>query len=587
MTDGPVIAAEGLTKRFGSTVAVQDVSFEVNAGQIVGFLGHNGAGKTTTLRMLLGHVRPDAGSATILGKPFEQLDHPLRSVGVQFESGLHPGRTARNHLRVCAAVGGLDMDRIGKVLRIVGLEDDADRRVGGFSQGMRQRLGLATALLANPKVLILDEPGNGLDPDGIVWLRGLLRDLADRGHTILLSSHQLGEVARTVDHVVVIDRGAVIAESSLAALKRRAGSGVVVRSPAAEVLALELERAGVTTTGVTAHELHARDVPPVVVSEIAARTGVPVSEVRAVEPSLEEVFLQLTHGHRNGDGRDEDGEGSDDDSDSAEELRAEDGGGADAEGDELTQADARLDRDLKRLPRMRPGTIVAVVAPADGLGRTTLSFLLGDVLAAGLGVRALAIALSCDRERMCLPVPVGERSQLNLTDLVGDLPGFDEAARLTPYVSVARSGLATLCGPRRSEELSALSATEIGDLLDFAARFYELIVLDVGMLAEGALATVLQRADHVVLVGAADAGVPPESPVLDAIETHRSEPSTLVFNRVDHDAALAFTERSATSSCRATATSFAPSTPASSTSTKSSCGRGSRSSASASASRRS
>lgn len=532
-----MIAVEGLTKRFGSTLAVDDVSFEVETGQIVGFLGHNGAGKTTTLRMLLGHVRPDSGSATILGKPYAQLNRPLRRVGVQFESGLHPGRTARNHLRVSAAVGGLPTDRIETVLSLVGLEHDADRRVGGYSQGMRQRLGLATALLADPEILVLDEPGNGLDPEGIRWLRKLLRDLAKRGRTILLSSHQLAEVAQTVDHVVVIDRGAVVAQSSLEALVRRAGTEVLVRSPSAEVLAQELRRAGIATAGVSATELHAKDVPPGVVSELATGAGLPVWEVSSIEPSLEDVFFELTHGRQNGER-----------AAVPAVLTAEEGRQEQDKLDEaaqaLTEAEGRLDRDLSRQPRMERGTVVAVVAPQEGLGRTTLSFLLGEVLATGLGARAVAMALSCDRERMCLPVPAGERSPLNLTDLVGDLGGFDEAARMTPYVSVAHSGLHTLCGPRRDADLTALSEQQLDDLLDFAARFYELIVLDVGALGEAALVAALRRADQVVLLSAPDADAPVNSPVFEAIEAHRSERATLVFNRVDEQKALAFAERS-------------------------------------------
>jgi ABC-2 type transport system ATP-binding protein len=525
-----VIAVEGLTKRFGATLAVDDVSFEVEPGQIVGFLGHNGAGKTTTLRMLLGHVRPDAGRATIAGKSYVQLDRPLRRVGVQFESGLHPGRTARNHLRVSAAVGGLGRERIGTVLDLVGLQDDADRPVGGFSQGMRQRLGLATALLADPEILVLDEPGNGLDPEGIRWLRTLLRELAQRGRTILLSSHQLAEVAQTVDHVVVIDRGAIVARSSLKDLVRRAGTEVLVRSPGAEVVARELQRAGITTAAVSAEELRAKDVPPSVVTELATGVGVPVWEVRSIEPSLEEVFFELTHGRRDDNGR-------------APAAAPPDGeqetGQLEEAAQALVDAEQRLDRDLGRQPRLERGTVVAVVAPGDGLGRTTLAFLLGEIMATGMDVRALAVALSCDRERMCLPVPSGERTALNLVDLLRDLPAFDEAARISPYVSVANSGLHTLCGPSRASDLSALTAEQIDALLEFAARFYELVVVDVGGIDEAALARVLRRADQVVLLGAPDAGDVGRSPLLDALEAHRSERATLVFNRVEQRRALA------------------------------------------------
>src|ERR1700734_2282413 len=214
-----VIEVRGLTKRFGRVLAVDQLNFEVESGSVVGFLGPNGAGKTTALRMLLGLVRPDAGTATINGRPYRDLEEPLHQVGAVLEaSSFHPGRTARNHLRVQAMVGQADPSRIDDVLDLVELTGAADRRIGGFSLGMRQRLGLATALLTDPDLLILDEPANGLDPEGIRWLRDLLRGLAAEGSTVLVSSHLLAEVAQTVDAVVILDRGRLIAQSSLADL---------------------------------------------------------------------------------------------------------------------------------------------------------------------------------------------------------------------------------------------------------------------------------------------------------------------------------------------------------------------------------
>jgi ABC-2 type transport system ATP-binding protein len=214
-----VIEVQGLTKRFGRVLAVDRLSFRVERGTVVGFLGSNGAGKTTALRMLLGLVRPDAGTATINGKAYRDLPEPLHQVGAVLEaSSFHPGRTARNHLRIQALVGEADPSRIDDVLELVDLTDAADRRVSGFSLGMRQRLGLATALLTDPELLILDEPANGLDPDGIRWLRDLLRGLAAEGSTVLVSSHILAEVAQTVDSVVILDHGRLIAQSSLADL---------------------------------------------------------------------------------------------------------------------------------------------------------------------------------------------------------------------------------------------------------------------------------------------------------------------------------------------------------------------------------
>jgi ABC-2 type transport system ATP-binding protein len=215
----PVIEVCGLTKRFGPVLAVDRLSFAVEPGEVVGFLGPNGAGKTTTLRMLLGLVRPDAGTATINGSSYPDLPEPLHQVGAVLEaSSFHPGRTARNHLRVQALAGQADPSRIDDVLELTGLTDAADRRVGGFSLGMRQRLGLATALLTEPELLILDEPANGLDPEGVRWLRDLLRGMAAEGATVLVSSHILAEVAHTVDSVVILDHGQLIAQSSLADL---------------------------------------------------------------------------------------------------------------------------------------------------------------------------------------------------------------------------------------------------------------------------------------------------------------------------------------------------------------------------------
>jgi ABC-2 type transport system ATP-binding protein len=214
-----VIEVRGLTKQFGQVLAVDRLSFTVEAGEVVGFLGPNGAGKTTTLRMLLGLVRPDEGTATINGSAYADLAEPLHQVGAVLEaSSFHPGRTARNHLRVQALAGRADPSRVDDVLELTGLKDAADRRIGGFSLGMRQRLGLATALLPDPELLILDEPANGLDPEGVRWLRDLLRGMAAEGATVLVSSHILAEVAHTVDSVVILDRGRLVTQSSLADL---------------------------------------------------------------------------------------------------------------------------------------------------------------------------------------------------------------------------------------------------------------------------------------------------------------------------------------------------------------------------------
>jgi ABC-2 type transport system ATP-binding protein len=212
------IQIQGLVKQYGPVTAVDNLSFDVQAGTVTGFLGPNGAGKTTTLRMLLGLVTPDAGSATINGQPYPELAEPLHQAGAVLEAGFHPGRTARAHLRIQALAAEADPSRVDDVLHLVGLADAADRRIGGFSLGMRQRLGLATALLPDPTLLILDEPANGLDPEGIRWLRGLLRDFAAEGGTVLISSHLLAEVAQTIDAAVIVHHGRLVAQAPVAEL---------------------------------------------------------------------------------------------------------------------------------------------------------------------------------------------------------------------------------------------------------------------------------------------------------------------------------------------------------------------------------
>ncbi len=212
------IQIQGLVKRYGPVTAVDDLSFEVQPGTVTGFLGPNGAGKTTTLRMLLGLVAPDAGSATINGGQYTELAEPLHQVGAVLEASFHPGRTARAQLRIQALSADADPSRVDDVLRLVGLADAADRRVGGFSLGMRQRLGLANALLADPRLLILDEPANGLDPEGIRWLRGLLRGFAAEGGTVLVSSHMLAEVAQTIDSAVIVHHGRLVVQAPVAEL---------------------------------------------------------------------------------------------------------------------------------------------------------------------------------------------------------------------------------------------------------------------------------------------------------------------------------------------------------------------------------
>jgi ABC-2 type transport system ATP-binding protein len=291
-----VIEVEGLSKRFGQTQAVAGLSFRVEPGTITGFLGPNGAGKSTTLRSILGLVHPDAGSATVLGSPYRELDRPLHRVGAVLEaSEVHPGRSGRNHLRVQAVAAGLPSSRVEEVLALVELSAAGKRRVKGYSLGMRQRLGLATALLGDPEVLVLDEPANGLDPAGIRWLRDFLRSLATEGRTILVSSHVLSEVAQTADRVVIIHRGKLIQQATVAEVLAGAQGATRVRSPEAPPLRDLLAAAGATVTEVGDGAL-AVDLPPERVGELAAANGIVLHELTVESASLEEVFLELTGG---------------------------------------------------------------------------------------------------------------------------------------------------------------------------------------------------------------------------------------------------------------------------------------------------
>jgi ABC-2 type transport system ATP-binding protein len=289
-----VIEVESLTKRFGKTLAVDDLSFDVEPGAITGFLGPNGAGKSTTLRAVLGLVRPDRGRTTVLGMPYRELDRPLHRVGAVLEaSDVHPGRSGRNHLRALAAAAGLPGSRVDEVLELVELGGAAKRRAGGYSLGMRQRLGLASALLGDPEVLVLDEPANGLDPQGIRWLRNFLRSLADEGRTILVSSHVLAEVAQTVDSVVIIHRGKLIRHATMAEVEAMAVGAARVRSPEAERLATLLAGAGMAVRSLGDGGL-AVEAAPERIGELAAANGVVLHELTAERATLEEVFLELT-----------------------------------------------------------------------------------------------------------------------------------------------------------------------------------------------------------------------------------------------------------------------------------------------------
>ena len=288
------IEIDGLTKRFGKVHAVTDLSFEVQAGRVTGFLGPNGAGKSTTLRMLLGLIHPDAGRGTFGGRRYEDLPHPSGQVGVVLEdASFHPGRSGRNHLRVLAAAGSHPDSRVDDVLERVGLTKAANRRVKGYSMGMRQRLAIAAALLGDPQVLVLDEPANGLDPPGIRWMRDLLRAEAARGSAVLVSSHLLSEVAQSVDDVVVIAHGALRASGSLEDVLGGT-DGPVTRCAPPSRSASPPCSATPASRRAQAGALIARGTAPEQVGRVAAAHGIALTELVAVSRSLEDAFFELT-----------------------------------------------------------------------------------------------------------------------------------------------------------------------------------------------------------------------------------------------------------------------------------------------------
>ena len=292
------VGVRGLTKRFGPVAAVEDLSFDAPPGAVTGFLGPNGSGKTTTLRMILGLVVPTGGEARINGVPFAALPRPARVVGAVLEAqGFHPARTGRRHLLACAAAIGVPDAVVEVGLAAVGLLDAADRAVGGYSLGMKQRLALAVAMLGDPQVLILDEPGNGLDPEGIAWMRSFLRGFAARGRTVLVSSHLLGEIEQTADRLVVISRGRCVYQGGLAELRASRRARVLVRCADPVRLARELGASGVVEIDTLPDgRLGVADADAVRVGDVALAAGVAVYGLVQETIDLEQLFFQLTTG---------------------------------------------------------------------------------------------------------------------------------------------------------------------------------------------------------------------------------------------------------------------------------------------------
>ncbi len=301
-----MIEVRRLTKRFGATLAVDDLSFEVRPGRVTGFLGPNGAGKTTTMRAILALDRPDGGEVRVAGRHYVDLPAPLRTVGALLEArALHPGRRAYNHLLCLAQTNGISARRVDEVLDLVGLTEVAQRRAGSFSLGMGQRLGIAAALLGDPEVLLFDEPVNGLDPEGIVWVRTLMRSLANEGRTVFVSSHLISEIALSADHLIVIGKGRLVADASVDELVSAGATTVLVRSPDADRLRAALEQAGATVHTEADGALAIHHMAAVDVGRAALACGAVLAELTPRHSSLEDAFLQLTessveyraHGH--------------------------------------------------------------------------------------------------------------------------------------------------------------------------------------------------------------------------------------------------------------------------------------------------
>lgn len=292
-----MIQLDRLTKTFGQKTAVDDITATVQPGKVTGFLGPNGAGKSTTMRMIMGLDRPSRGSATINGKRYAELRSPLTEVGALLDAkAVHTGRTAYNHLLAMAATHGIPKRRVTEVIGLTGLDSVAGKRVGGFSLGMGQRLGIAAAMLGDPATLILDEPVNGLDPEGVLWVRQFARHLAAQGRTVFLSSHLMSEMAQTADHIIVLGRGRILADAPVGEILAGATRNAVrVRTPQVDQLARAISAPDVTVTGVEAQLIEVTGLSAAQIGDMAAATGVVLHELTPISASLEEAYLELTH----------------------------------------------------------------------------------------------------------------------------------------------------------------------------------------------------------------------------------------------------------------------------------------------------
>ena len=293
-SEAPSLSLHNVTKRYGAVTALDDLSADVAPGRITAFLGANGSGKTTSMRLLLGLSEPNAGAALVGGRPYAGLEHPLRTVGAVLDQGFHPNRSARNHLRITAAQAKVPQSRVDDVLELVGLTSAAGRRVGGFSLGMRQRLALASALIGDPSVLVMDEPFNGLDPAGIQTMRAFLRHFADSGGTVFLSSHLLAEVAHSADDAIIIDHGRLVTAGPIASLVP-ASAAIVVTSKNADLLGIALSQRGAAVERTGHDQITVSDVTAEVIGRAAIDTGVIILEMRTQGDDLETIFANLIH----------------------------------------------------------------------------------------------------------------------------------------------------------------------------------------------------------------------------------------------------------------------------------------------------
>lgn len=293
-----MITAENLRKNYGSKTAVDGISFQLAPGKVTGFLGPNGSGKSTTMRMAMGLDRPTSGAISIGGKPFAAHRAPLREVGAVLDAGAtHPGRTGRSHLRALAATHGISSQRVDHVIGLTGMEQAAGKRIKSYSLGMNQRLGIAAALLGDPGVLIFDEPVNGLDPEGVRWVRRLCRDMAAEGRTVFVSSHLMSEMSQTADHLIVLGRGQIIADAPITELLEAGQQRTLVRSEQATALRNALAADGVTITSSDAETFEVSGMEPRAIGRRAAEIGVPIFELTPQHSSLEDSYLQLTGDH--------------------------------------------------------------------------------------------------------------------------------------------------------------------------------------------------------------------------------------------------------------------------------------------------